>query len=188
MENNIIQLTENELQNIIRKCIIEVINNNDMLLEMAVSRSDYITHCINQSSVVYKHIAKILIYENDPNMRQYINHWCNEISTQIYDLFKMRVKDDNKAGDKTKKTFITGFITSRLGDNFCDYEEIYSYFYDALEDEGLNEEQIKNIPYKEIALKNKQRVINYISKFIPLITIKDATQLKKDINNIAKII
>ena len=178
-----IQITEEDLHNIVTDAIKHILKeNSNLLLEYAVERGIYVTSCLNQAPIVLKHIAKVCIFENTPHIQIAVNHWKNEIAAQIYGIMKVKVKNDNKSGDKAKRAFVDGFIYGLLGENFKDYDDIISYFNDALEDEGMSKEEIEKIPYAQIAIDNKDRIINYLMSFVPLIQyVNNPIELKEKI-------
>ena len=183
-----IQITEEDLHNIVTDAIKHILKeNSNLLLEYAVERGIYVASCLNQAPIVLRHIAKVCMFETTPHIQMAVNYWKNEIAAQIYDIMKVKVKNDNKSGDKAKRAFVGGFIYGLLGDNFYDYDDIVSYFYDALEDEGLSKEEIEKIPYAQIAIDNKNRIINYLMSFVPLIQyVSNPIELKEKIKETAQ--
>ena len=170
--------------NKLKQIVIEAINDV-LLVEYATDRGTYINYCLNQSSVVYTHLAKICLFEHDEVRKMAVNHWKTEIITQIYDILKIKLKNDNKGADKAKRAFVDGFLYSRLGEHFCDYNDIISYFYDALEDEGLKKDEIQEIPFQKIAILNKDRIIKFLYSISELTSYSNnPIELKDKIKNI----
>jgi len=180
MDKKIIHLTEDELNEIIRRAVNEVLNSRSILIEMAVGRGAYIQYGICQSATVLKHIGKICVFEDDILVNHWVSHWEDEIAAQVYDLAKIEITKDNKACKIKKKAFIESFIEARLGKNFSEYDEkMPSYIYDALQDEGMPNDDIRKVDINGISRKNKERIRKYLFSFVNLLDIKDLQELKK---------
>ena len=172
-------------------------DNNSMLNEMAIPRKRYFDMGLSQSKIVFAHIGKICVLGNLERFKNEVPHWEEEIGTQIYDLGRIDVDNDNKQCKIKKKAFVQSFIEGRLGKDFSEYDDkMYSYFIDGLEDEF--EDEIKkdryflkkylkenNIDVKDIALRNKEKIKAYLESFVPLLSITDIIKLKEEAMNTA---
>ena len=173
------KLTEEKLEAIVKGVVRQLLEETDIITEMAVERKSYFQYGINQSATVLKHIGKICVYEDDARMSHWVNHWEDEIAAQIYDLGKIDVTKDPTHKVK-KKAFVQSFIESRLGKDFSEYDDkMYSYINDGLEDEGLTKDQINSIDTKGIAQANKERIRRYLFSFVDVLSIKDISELKE---------
>ena len=169
-----------------------VLESSGMLNEMAIPRKQYFEMALNQSKPVLAHIGKICVLGNLDSFRGYVSHWEDEIGTQIYDLGRIDVDNDDKQCKIKKKAFTQSFIEGRLGRNFSEYDQkMYSYFVDGLEDEFKDEiakdknflsDYLKknNIDLQEVVLQNKDRIRDYLESFVPLLSIKDIMKLKDE--------
>lgn len=186
MERKVIHLTEEELNEIIRKAVNEVLNSRGILIEMAVGRGAYIQYGICQSATVLKHIGKICVFEDDILVNHWVNHWEDEIAAQVYDLAKIDITKDSKSCKVKKKAFIESFIEARLGENFSEYDEkMPSYIYDALQDEGMPKDDIRKVDINAISSRNKERIRKYLFSFVDLLDIKDLAELKQKCKEVA---
>ena len=168
------------------------VTNNGELNEMAIPRKNYFDMALAQSKPVLAHIGKICVLGNLERFKGNVSHWEDEIGTQIYDLGRIDVDNDDKQCKIKKKAFVQSFIEGRLGRNFSEYDEkMYSYFIDGLEDEFKDEIekdkdflrdylQKNSIDVKDIALKNKERIKTYLESFVPLLSIRDVITLKEE--------
>ena len=175
-------ISEERLREVISQAVIKALDEVSIVTEMAINRGDFVRQGISQSKVVLEHIAKICAFEDNMILGHYVRHWEDEIAAQIYDVGRIDIKKDNAFKDKKKKAFIESFIESRLGKNLCEYEEkMPSYFLDALESEGLSKEQIRLINIKSLVEMNKERIKNYLYSFVPLLSISDMYELRRNI-------
>ena len=182
MKKKTIMISEDELREIVRESVEEVLHNKSLITEMAVERGVFVQDGINQSKTVLIHIGKICAFENNPLLSSWINHWEDEIAAQVIDLARIDVTKDNRQRNRKKKAFVEGFISARLGVNFSEYDEkMPHYIVDALEDEKVNDDIIKKINVNEIASRNKQRIYNYLFSFVDLIGLKYDETVKQKI-------
>lgn len=173
-----LNIADNQLNEIVAQSVRETLMSMGLLNEMAIPRKEYVTRAFNQSNIALIHLGKVCAFENDPILSHYKSHWLGEVASQIYDIAKIRVAKDNADSSKSKRAFVEGFIEYRLGKDFDEYDNnMCGYILEALYSEGLGDNEVRKYDTHKIAQDNKERIMNFLLSFVPLLSIKSNTEL-----------
>jgi hypothetical protein len=75
----------------ISEILIDILSETK-LFEMAFNKKVAIDKARNLQNQIARHLVKILMYHNS----QYVNHWCNEVNSWLYDIQDNKIKGTNK--------------------------------------------------------------------------------------------